>query len=147
MKKELGNGVIGKAVLTHGTMECRKKEESRSIYEELLRLRCVNTSQVSQLVAGAGNITIVCVQVGTAGHPQGDENRWVVLVDNAQAVADMHAEISKSDQAAEVREIETAEDGSRSFVVRDEDSNWWQVSDRPASYYQAIFERGDVVAA
>lgn len=146
-KKEPGNGVIGKAILTHGTMECQKKGPSRAIYEDVLGLRCVNTSKVSQLVAGSGAVTVVCVQVGSAGHPQGDENRWIVLVDDDEAVADAYARASKSDGVAEVRDIETADDGSSSFVVRDADSNWWEISSRSRDYYQDIFERGDVIPA
>ena len=146
MAIEPGTGIIGQAVLTHGTLEARVKEDARDFYEKVLRLRCVNTSKVSQLIAGGGDVSVVCVQVGSAGHPQGEENRWIVMVDDEQAVADIHAAASKSDGVAELRPI-TSNNGESSFIVQDGDSNWWQVVNRTVDYYQDIFERGDVIAA
>ena len=146
MSNEPGNGVIGPAVLTHGTLEARAKESARTIYEQILGLRCVNTSKVSQLVAGGGNVAVVCVQAGSTVHPQGEENRWIVLVDSDSSVADVHAVADKSEGIAILRPIET-NDGISSFIMQDIDGNWWEITNRSVGHYQDIFEHGDVVAA
>jgi len=140
---QVGAGVIGAAVLTHGTMENRKLGDSRAIYEDLLGLRCVQHSPVSQLVAGCGSIGVVCVERGGGAKPQGEENRWIVLVDDEASVRARHATAQNSDLVTELGEIE--QDGDTvSFAVQDLDGNWWEVTNRAMSHYQQLFERGDI---
>jgi catechol 2,3-dioxygenase-like lactoylglutathione lyase family enzyme len=134
--------IIGGAILTHGTLESRNLDVARALYESVLGLRCVRHSPRSQLLAGRGGVAIVCVETGTAVHPQGDENRWVVLAGGDEAVLAVHDAAAKSDAVAQLGTLER--DGATSrFVMQDVDTNWWEVTSRSPHYYRHIFERGD----
>ena len=145
MSRSIGNGIVGGAVLTHGTIESRQLPPARAFYEAGLGLRCVRHSPVSQLLAGAGEVSVVCVEIATGIHEQGAENRWAVQVGDATQVAATHQRIVTyaSEWGLLVVEDPIESNGQISFMVRDADSNWWEVSNRPGDYYQKIFEGGE----
>jgi catechol 2,3-dioxygenase-like lactoylglutathione lyase family enzyme len=141
-KASVKRGIIGDAVLTHGTLESRSLDAARALYESVLGLRCVRHSPRSQLLAGRGHVAIVCVETGTAVHPQGDENRWMVLAGSDEAVIAVHHAATKSDAVARLGLLERNGEASR-FVMQDKDTNWWEVTSRSPDYYQHMFESGD----
>lgn len=138
--------VVGSAVLTHGTLESRQLNAARAFYEQGLGLRSVRHAPPAQLIAGAGEVVVVCVEAGHRVHEQGSENRWIVLVPDEATVTKVHDEVAR--HAAEWGTLEFHAPERRGdelvFVVRDADSNWWEVTNRSRAYYQHIFERGDI---
>ncbi|WP_084396578.1 VOC family protein [Henriciella aquimarina] len=136
--------VVGEAELTHGTLECRQLVPSRNFYENVLGLRCVQHSPITQLVSGCGDVGVVCAGLGDKVHPQGEENRWVVAVGSEEAVVDIRKKAAESGFTLHLGELSTS-DGITRFIMQDADSNWWEVASFGEDYYQALFERGDVV--
>ena len=135
--------VVRDGELTHGTLEAHKLPESRSFYEEVLQLRCVQHGPVSQMVAGSAEFAMACVNAGNRLSPQGDENRWVLSVANAETVNAIREAALASNFTQHVGDL-SEKDGISSFIVQDADSNWWEVTNLPATYYQSFFEKGDV---
>jgi catechol 2,3-dioxygenase-like lactoylglutathione lyase family enzyme len=137
-------GLIGDtAELTHGTLETRNLNDSRRMFEDILGLRCVRHSPVSQLLAGRGGVGIVCVEAPSVAHPRGEENRWVILVVTPKAVEKVHRTAGDSGMLMELREI-SHEGNTAHFIMQDRDANWWEISSLSPSHYQSIFERGDL---
>ena len=54
-----------------------------------------------------------------------------------------HEKALESSFPRQVGEL-TSEGGVTRFLVQDGDSNWWEVTSLPATYYQSFFDRGDV---
>lgn len=139
-------GVIGDAELTHGTLESRDLARSRRLYEEVLALRCVRHSPPSQLLGGQGSVCVVAVALGESVHEQGSENRWIVTLQDAQAVAASHR--AARGLLAELGILEVGqliqEDGVTRFRIRDADSNWWDVANLAPDHHEALFQRGTV---
>jgi catechol 2,3-dioxygenase-like lactoylglutathione lyase family enzyme len=139
-------GVVGDAVLTHGTLESRDLVRARAVYEDILGLRCVRHSPPAQLIAGQGDVAVVCVGSGDALHEQASMNRWEVLMGDAAAVT--RAYRRATEKAGDLRMLAVGnlseQNGVQRFLLQDGDSNWWEVSNLPRDYYQAIFKLGDV---
>lgn len=138
-----GAAVVAKGEMTHGTLGCHALGPSRQFYESVLRLRCVQHAPVAQLIAGSSEFGVACVKAGERLTPHGDQIRWIISVGGADAVAEVHRDVVSSGFASQVGDIATDE-GVTSFLVRDHDSNWWQVTDLSDHHYHAFFERGDV---
>lgn len=135
--------VASDLVLTHGTAEVRVLEPSREFFEDVLGLRVVRHSPVSQLVAGCFEFGIVNLGSGEQLDPQGAQNRWVLSVGDADAVRAAYAKAMASDFPQSVGDIE--EDGEiLRFRVQDGDSNWWDVTNLSPVHYDDAFKKGDV---
>jgi catechol 2,3-dioxygenase-like lactoylglutathione lyase family enzyme len=137
-----GAGIVGDAELTHGTLETRNLNSSRRLFEDALGLRCVRHSPVSQLLAGRGAVGLVCVETPVA-HPQGEENRWVILVGTPEVADRIHRAAGDSGMLVELQPIRR-EENTAHFLMQDRDGNWWEISSLSPSHYQSIFERGDI---
>lgn len=137
------HSIVKGGELTHGTLESHDLPVSRGFFEDVLRLRCVQHAPVAQMVAGCAEFAMACVKAGDKLSPQGMENRWVLSVDSAETVAEIHNAAVSSEFTRQVGEI-TKNDGFTSFIVQDGDSNWWEVTDFPDTVYQSYFERGDI---
>jgi catechol 2,3-dioxygenase-like lactoylglutathione lyase family enzyme len=127
-------------VLTHGTAEGRDLPPARDFYENVLGLRCVRHSPLSQFVAGPIDFGVVCLVVGDKLTPQGSENRWVISIGDEQAVVDAHRKAVESSFPEHVGDI-TRDDGIARFILQDGDSNWWEVTSLPADYYSRYFDQ------
>jgi catechol 2,3-dioxygenase-like lactoylglutathione lyase family enzyme len=139
--------VVGAAVLTHGTLEDRVLASARLLYEKVLGLRCVQHSPQSQLIAGRSGFGIVAVEAGTTAHPQGRENRWLVHAGDSAAVRAAHhraSDASKELGIQSIAPIAEAEADVVAFALQDADGNWWEITSRSPSHYQALFAKGDV---
>lgn len=143
VENQPSGAVAAGIVFTHGTAETRDLPPAREFFEDVLGLRCVRHSPITQLVAGCVDFGIVSLNARDKLTPQGSQNRWIVSVGDAAAVADAHARALASDFADEVSDI-TEEDGIASFRIHDNDSNWWDVTNLSANHYDAMFEKGDV---
>lgn len=130
-------------LFTHGTAESSNLPPARDFFENVLGLRCVRHSPVTQLVAGCIDFGIVSINAGDRLSPQGSENRWVVAVGSDDAVEDVRRRALESDFTREVGDL-VREDGVTHFRMQDADSNWWDVTSLSDTHYQAYFEKGDV---
>ena len=135
--------VVGGRELTHGTLDSRELVPSREFYEAVLGLRCVQHAPIAQLICGRGEVAVVCVKAGDRTAPQGDENRWVVSVGSEAEVVETRRRAAASGLTECLGEIATV-DGVTSFVMRDCDANWWEISTISGQAYHAIFRKGDV---
>ena len=134
--------VANNLVLTHGTAEVRVLEPSREFFEDVLGLRVVRHSPVSQLVAGCFEFGIVNLGSGDRLDPQGAQNRWVLSVGDADAVAEAHRKANESDFPLSVSDI-SEDDGVSRFRLQDGDSNWWEVTNLSPTHYDHYFKKGD----
>lgn len=140
---------LGSGHLSHGTLESRDLDVAYKLYQDLLALRIVrHGGALGQMVAGRGDIGVVCIRRAVGLQDQGEENRWVIAASSAEAVAQAH-DRAAGDLAgwriAELRALTRDESGT-AFRFRDFDGNWWEVTDRTPDYYEALFKRGDVPA-
>lgn len=143
--KSRTGSVVGDGVLTHGTLESRDLSIARAFYEDILGLRCVRHSAVSQLLAGRGPVGVVCVETAESAHHQGEENRWVLRAESHLDVSVLYSRARESAGVLELHPI-SEEDGISRFVMQDVDYNWWEVASLPDGFYQRVFEQGDVHA-
>lgn len=137
--------VVQDPELTHGTIGCHSLPDPRKFYEEKLHLRCVQHAPVAQLIVGSCEFGIACVRAGNKLPTQGRENHWVITVPDTVTVAEMHADLESSDFVRELEPLLT-ENGVASFMVQNDDSIWWRVTNLTEAHYHALFEKGDVAA-
>lgn len=130
-------------LFTHGTAESSDLPAARDFFENVLGLRCVRHSPVTQLVAGCIDFGIVNINAGDKLSPQGPENRWVIAAGDEAAVEEIHRKALESDFTREVGDIVREDDVTR-FRVQDGDSNWWDVTSLSDMHYQEFFEKGDI---
>jgi hypothetical protein len=142
-KGRTGGPVVRDGEMTHGTVGCHALGPSRSFYEDVLRLRCVQHAPVAQLIAGSCEFGVACVKAGDRLAAHGDQIRWIISVGDAEAIDQVHRAAAASGFTKEVGDI-TTQDGVASFLLKDEDSNWWQVTNLSGDHYHRLFERGDV---
>ena len=133
--------------MTHGTTDVVNADAARLLYEDVLRLRSVRHARMAQFTAGAGDFAFVGVQAAARNAAQTPENRWIVLVDGKEQLFAMHRK-AIDDQAIhgilEVTQPSPGEFGHLSFLIRNADENWFEVSTLPRSEIVSLFERGDV---
>ena len=135
------------AYMTHGTTDVVDADAARLFYEDVLKLRSVRHARPAQFTAGAGDFAVVGVQAAARNATQTPQNRWVILVENEEELTSMHraAEDGREKYAIKgVTEPALGTQGYQSFLIRNADDNWFEVSTLPRAELVAIFERGDV---
>ena len=131
-------------LFTHGTAETSDLPSAREFFEEVLDLRVVRHSPVTQLVSGCIDFGVVSINARDKLSPQGAENRWVLSIGDEEAVEQAHRKALESAFTHEVGDL-VRENGITRFTVQDGDFNWWDVTNLPDDYYTSIFEKGDAV--
>lgn len=132
--------------LSHGTIECKDAVKSRRFYKEVLGLGSVRPLPAAQYLWKGGPWSLVCVGIGVDTKPQGVENRFCLRVDTPGEIDAAYAAAQSARDEHKIREIGPIEvkDGVRSFLLRDLDANWWEISNTDAARYDEAFLRGDV---
>jgi catechol-2,3-dioxygenase len=134
--------------LSHGTIECMDHKASRRFYEEVLGLGSVRPLPAAQYLWNGGPWSLVCVGIGVETKPQGVENRFCLRVTAAaevDAARDAALRLATEHKIKEIGPIEV-NGNVRSFMLRDLDANWWEISNTSGATYDEAFARGDVSA-
>lgn len=136
--------VLGdEAFMTHGTVDVADIVKARGFYEEVLGLRSVLRADIAQFTSGGGDFSFVGVQVGPIHvAEQSADNRWILLVPDEAQLRARHAGALALTEKFDIRQVcdpAYQEDGSLSFQIESADSNWFEFSTRPRSYYSAPF--------
>ncbi len=139
--------VIQATHLSHGTMQTLDLANSKKFYREFLGIPFVRHVKAagSLLMGGDGYLVAVGGQAKILIQQQA-ENRWILAVnepgdvDWAREMALKHEKDYAIQEIGEVKEV----DGLRSFMLRDQDSNWWEFRHDPAQvqagrYHDARF--------
>lgn len=130
--------------LSHGTLECHEIKPTRRFFREFLGLDTVRHGIPAFMTWRLQpRVYVACVAAGEAVIPQGFENRWELIVANADEVRKAHeASLGMRSQYGirEVRPLETRE-GVTAFALQDLDGNWWEICDRDPAWYDEVFER------
>lgn len=136
--------LVGNARLTHGTCEQHDLSRARQFLETVLGMRCVRHLEPAQMIAGQGGFGVFAIQLPKV-RPQGRDNRWILLVDSeAEVLAAMsRAKAAQTDLGLQSVSGPLARHGSIALEIQDGDGNWWELSNRPSSYYEQIFAAGD----
>lgn len=134
--------------LSHGTLECRDLERSRTFYEKFLGLEVMQTSDRSLLMRLGGNNTLAVVanknRKVEAEMPVYNHNGLDVSTD-----ADVDATFKTVQEKAEEWGLAVLTEpvemhGAYSFYFRDMDGNCWEIVSNPDGGYSWIFGRGDL---
>jgi catechol 2,3-dioxygenase-like lactoylglutathione lyase family enzyme len=138
--------VVGdEAFLTHGTMALGDADASRTFYEDILRLRTVRHVPPALVTAGAGDFGVVGLSFGAKKiQDQLPENRFVILVDGDDAVADLRArvqDVTETYGLLSVSDVQADEVAGASFVLRTADRIWFEISSRPRQRVIELFEQ------
>ena len=135
------------AYMTHGTTDVVNADAARLFYEDVLRLRSVRHARPAQFTAGAGDFAFVGVQAAARNATQTPQNRWVVLVETEEEFLSMHRAADESRDKYGIKDLTAPAPGVRghpSFLIRNADDNWFEVSTLPRAELVEMFERGDV---
>lgn len=139
--------VIGDARLSHGTLESRDLPGAKRFYRDFLGLLCIRHREMAQAITDKEfHFAVACVKVPSRTPMQGVENRWLLVARDDATVERAHcAAVERSDSfgISSVSEL-TGTPGSRSFLLRDLDGNWWEIASRTPRFYHEIFARGDI---
>jgi catechol 2,3-dioxygenase-like lactoylglutathione lyase family enzyme len=140
------SALIPRTRLTHGTIETKDGARARRFYCDVLGLGSVRPLPEAQYLYNGGPWSVVCVSTGEAAPVNVVENRFCLRVETAAEVDAAHATaLAARDEhgIAEIGDVRE-ENGIRSFVLRDGDGTWWEVSNVQAAAYDEAFLRGDV---
>jgi catechol 2,3-dioxygenase-like lactoylglutathione lyase family enzyme len=142
----MSSAVIPNTRLTHGTIECADTMTSRRFFENFLGLGSVRPSTSAQYLWNGGPWSLVCVGIGGEPAHQTSENRFCLRVASPADVEVAHAAAHRETATYGIREIHPIVecDGHRSFLLKDLNGNWWEITSRTALYYDDLFARGDV---
>ena len=144
------SAVVGpEAFMTHGTTDVASLAAASSFYEDILGLRSVQHAKIAQFTAGGGDFAFVGVETGKRNIPQAQANRWILLVDDDEALAVIYQRALRAREAlsiAEITDLEAKPLGYRSFLLCNSDYNWFEISTRSAKDLLETFERGDAAS-
>ena len=136
--------VVGsEAFLTHGTTDVVEVARAQCMYEKVLGLRSVQHAKIAQFTAGGGDFAFVGLETGKRNASQSLENRWILFVDDADALrAVRERALACRDEfaIAEITDVEQDPQGSR-FLLRSADNNWFELSTQSAEELKAFFDR------
>ena len=140
--------LIQNETLSHGTVECTDMVATRRFYVDFLGLDIHRPVREAQYIYRGGPWTVVCVCVdGGEGKEQLPENHFKLTVDGraeveaAHAAAIEHADLYGINKVGEL----SSQDGHSAFLLQDLNHSWWEITDIDQTYYDAIFDAGDVL--
>ena len=124
-----GHGYVPQA-LTHGTLECDDKEASARFYRDVLGLQIAGGGRISVYIKHPATPWYIVVLPTRRRHPLTPANRFTLTLAAPAAVEDAHMEFSRTGKSCGLTELDALrrEDGRVSFLLRDLDRNWWELS-------------------
>ncbi len=141
--------LIQNDTLSHGTVECTDMVATRRFYVDFLGLDIHRPFREAQYIYRGGPWTVVCVCVdGGEGKEQSPDNHFKVTVGSLAEVDAAYAAALEHRDLYGIRKVEEPfdEDGRHAFRLQDLNYTWWEITDVDQSYYDAIFDAGDVTA-
>ncbi len=144
LKPVAKNSVVGLGELTHGTLEQVDLARAKRFMKKVLNLRVVRHVPPAQMIAGKNDAIIVSLGVNKAPN-QEYTTRWILSVPDAEGVSKVRDRALAFREEFPVKQIGEVQEsnGEHSLSIQDEDGNWWEIVNRPASHYENIFARGD----
>ncbi len=135
-------------LLSHGTIECEDMKATRAFLEEFLGLDVHRPLPEAQYMWKGGPWTVVCVRVDGGSKEQTRDNHFEVGVGSAADVDAAHAKALAQQIHYGIRHVDqiVEESTGPSFLLLDLNNVWWKISTIDQSYFDALFERGDVAA-
>lgn len=140
--------LIQNDTLSHGTVECTDMVATRRFYVDFLGLDIHRPVREAQYIYRGGPWTVVCVCVdGGEGKDQPPDNHFKLTVGGAAEVEAAHAAAIEQAELYGIRKVGdiSTQDGRSAFLLQDLNHSWWEITDIDQSYYDAIFDAGDVV--
>lgn len=130
---------------SHGTVECTDMAATRRFLTEFLGLDIVRPLPEAQYMWKGGPWSIVCVCVDGDPKEQSIQNRFKLSVSSPEAVTRAYEAALAGKDEYQIRQILDLEDtnGVRSFILKDMNNSWWEVTSTQLSDYDAIFAKGD----
>lgn len=140
--------LIQNETLSHGTVECTDMVATRRFYVDFLGLDIHRPFREAQYIHRGGPWTVVCVCVdGGEGKDQPPDNHFKLTVDSAAEVAAAHTAALEHAELYGIRKVAdvVARHGRSAFLLQDLNHSWWEITDTDQTYYDALFDAGDVV--
>ncbi len=127
--------------LSHGTLETRDLVAARRFYNEFLGLETVQRGEMAIWLRCGGGWMVAAVMTGETMLPLPPTVRWCLDMATAAEVDEAHAaalRLKDEYGMQEVRDV-TREDSQTGFLLRDMDSNWWEICHRPGRLFDGVF--------
>ena len=124
----------------HGTLEVVDLQAARKFYEEVLGLKCTQTSMVSMTVALGTDHVYACVATGNKNRPPMNLlNHNGLDVETDEEVDRLHALLTSIKDEWGILEIKKPSPihGDYSFYFMDGDKNWWEIGSVGAGYHDS----------
>ena len=127
--------------LSHGTLETRDLVAARRFYDEFLGLETVQRGEMAIWLRCGGGWMVAAVMTGDTMLPLPPEVRWCLDMATAAEVEEAHAAALRLRDEYGMQEIRpVARDGDQTgFLLRDMDSNWWEICHRPGRLFDGVF--------
>jgi catechol 2,3-dioxygenase-like lactoylglutathione lyase family enzyme len=127
--------------LSHGTLETRDLVAARRFYNEFLGLETVQRGEMAIWLRCGGGWMVAAVNTGDTMLPLPPDVRWCLDMGSVAEVEAGHAAaLCLKDEYGmqEVREV-TRDGDQTGFLLRDMDSNWWEICHRPGRLFDGVF--------
>ena len=140
--------LIQNETLSHGTVECTDMVATRRFYVDFLGLDIHRPFREAQYIYRGGPWTVVCVCVdGGEGKDQPPDNHFKLTVGSSAEVEAAHAAALEHAALYGIRKVEdvVTRHGHSAFLLQDLNHSWWEITDTDQTYYDALFDAGDMV--
>ena len=140
--------LINNQFFSHGTIECTDMPATRRFLVDFLGLDIIRPLKEAQYMWKGGPWSVVCVNIQDGEcKEQPIENRFVLSVASAAEVDAAHgkAEDLKAEYGIQEIRAPQTQNGQRSFMLRDLNNTWWEISTVSQAYFDEMFARGDQV--
>ncbi len=127
--------------LSHGTLETRDLVAARRFYNEFLGLETVQRGEMAIWLRCGGGWMVAAVMTGDTMLPLPPDVRWCLDMATAENVEEAHAAALRLQDEYGMQEIRTVvrDGGQTGFLLRDMDSNWWEICHRPGRLFDSVF--------
>ncbi len=127
--------------LSHGTLETRDLVAARRFYNEFLGLETVQRGEMAIWLRCGGGWMVAAVKTGDSMLPLPPSVRWCLDMATAAEVEEAHAAALRLKDEYGMQEVQDVmRDGSQTgFLLRDMDSNWWEICHRPGRLFDEVF--------
>lgn len=125
-----GRGYVAQA-FTHGTLACADDKVSGEFYEEVLGLEVHQAyKDVVYVKHRHAAHYVVCLARAVGPNPFSPNFRYTLAVESPAAVEQAHDDLAKRRAELGLMELGPveAQESMASFLLRDMDGNWWEVS-------------------
>ncbi len=139
--------LIQNETLSHGTVECADMVATRRFYTHFLGLDIHRPVREAQYIYRGGPWSVVCVHVdGGDAKDQPQDNHFKLAVDTAEEVEAAHAAALATRDEYGIKRIEDVAElaGRHAFRLQDLNFTWWEITNVDQSYYEALFDAGDL---